>query len=229
MKITPTRRIRVLRGGAARRPDPRSRGLLLAVVLAVAGIAVIPAFADGSGGVSVSVAVVPPAVKSVTVAPSSTSYGQCQGGSSTGSQLGFPVGECLGQDSVTITNGTAPATILVNGTDMVPADNGPHWKLCSAFAQALPCANQVQPGPDQYFETVSPNPGYNLTNDAVQEGPGPFLGLTPQAACDTQFNGGSGCNVGPSEQGTEFLAITGPESSSDSSNSFSTSVTWTAS
>lgn len=218
-----------------RRRRGQSTLLLLAGVSALVYLAASPAY--GGSGVGVSVNVVSQAVKSVTVTPGSTSYTGCAGGSSTSTQLGFPNGECTGAQSVSIVNGSSPATILVNGADMVPADNGPHWTLCVWGASPQTCtgpqsiSQMFYPGTDQYYETVSPSGGYNLPvlQGVGQVGPGPFDGLTNTPSCDTAFNGASGCSVGAGKSSLEFLAITGPNASSDPSTSFSTAVTYTAS
>lgn len=216
-------RVRLIRTPPVRRRRGQSALLLLAAFVALAGVAALPA--SGGNGLNLSLNIAPQSVKSVTVSPTSASYGQCVGGSSTPFQLGFPNGECQGQGSITVTNGQSDAIILVAGSDMVPADQGPHWTLCK-FAST--CTQQV-PGPNQYYETLSTSPGYNNTGPAPP-GPGPFLSLSNQAVCDTDFAGGQcGATVGPGFSQSEYLAITGPSSSTDQSPSWSTVVTWTAS
>jgi hypothetical protein len=219
------------------RPDfrPAKLGRLwLTAAAAAIGLVAAPAFPASAAGnpdpasLSVSVSVVPPAVKSVTLSVSSTTYTGCFYGSSTSTQLGFPNGACTAAASpFTVTNGTAPATILVSGADMVPADSGPHWALCGV---ALACSSsQFIPGSDQYLETVSGNPGYN---SGPQQGPGPFVLFDNTPQCDITFAGltGNTCNAAPAGAvSKEFLAMTGPSSSTDSSSTFSTTVTWTAS
>jgi hypothetical protein len=218
------------------RPDFRAvkhGRLWLAATAAAIGLVAVPAFPASAAGnpdpasLSVSVSVVPPAVKSVTLSVSSTTYTNCVYGSSTSTQLGFPNGACVAADNpITVTNGTAPATILVGGADMVPADGGPHWVLCGVN---LPCSSsQFIPGSDQYLETVSAVPGYN---SGAQQGPGPFVLFDNTPQCDITFAGitGNVCNAAPGGAvSQEFLAMTGPSSSTDSSSTFSTTVTWTA-
>ena len=219
------------------RPDFRAAipgRLWLAAAAAAIGLVAVPAFPASAAGnpdpasLSVSVSVVPPGVKSVTLSVSSTTYTGCFYGSSTSTQLGFPNGACVAADEpITVTNGTALATILVGGADMVPADSGPHWVLCGV---AVPCSSsQFKPGSDQYLETVSAAPGYN---SGAQQGPGPFVLFDDTPQCDITFAGITGniCNPAPAGAANkEFLAMTGPSSSTDSSSTFSTTVTWTAS
>src|SRR5262249_40837737 len=158
------------------RPDFRAAipgRLWLAAAAAAIGLVAVPACPASAAGnpdpasLAVSVSVVPPGGKSVTLSVSSTTYNGCFYGSSTDTQLGFPHGACTAAASpITVTNGTAPATILVSGADMVPADSGPHWVLCGV---ALACSSsQSSPGSDQYLETISGNPGFN---SGPQHGP----------------------------------------------------------
>jgi hypothetical protein len=207
-----------------RRLRGQSTLLLVAGVAALGYIAASPAY--GGNGVGVTVNVVPGVVKSVNVTPGTANYINCVNGTSNGTQLGFPNGECQGNGSITITNGTAPATILVAGANMVPSDNGNQWSLCTS---GVNCSQQVLPGPDEYYETTSTQAGYNVTNGGANKGPGIFDALTNTPTCDTVFNGASGCSVGAGKTSTEFLAMTGPSSSSDPSSLFNTSVTYTAS
>jgi hypothetical protein len=206
-------------------------GIALAAVCTVAvAVFALPAAAAGpSANLSVSLSTVTQAVKSVTISPTSVSYSGCVYGSSSGSNLGFPNGACQTQTGVNVQNGSAPATIMVNGADMAPSDSGTHWMLCQTGGPPgqLPCANgTTTPGDDQYYETVSTSQGVNT---GTQRAPGNFQPLSNQPSCDTAI--GSGVCVTNLSAGTaalEFLAVTGPHASSDPSTSWSTSVTWTA-
>jgi hypothetical protein len=218
------------------RPDfcaTKPARLWLAAAAAGIGLVAVPAFPASAAGnpdpatLSVSVSVVPPTVNSVTISVGSTTYANCVYGSSASTQLGFPNGACIAAaNPITVTNGTAPATIGVNGADMVPADSGPRWTLCGV---ALPCSSsQFTPGLDQFLETLSASPGYD---SGAQQGPGPFVPLDNTPQCDITFAGVAGnvCNAAPAGAvSQEFLAMTGPSSSTDSSSTFSTTVTWTA-
>jgi hypothetical protein len=188
------------------------------------------ASAANPASLNVTLSTVTQAVKSVTVGPASTSYNTCKYGNSTATQLGFPNASCAAASAVTITNGAAPASILINGADMVPADSGTHWKLCSSLLGDTPACTgsqltpgQFLPGADEYFESHSPNPGFPLDGS----GSGPFLALKNTAACD---NFGPGCQAASGAQATEYLAIAaGPSSSTDPSTTWTTSIVWTAS
>lgn len=214
--------------------------LATAAMTFLAALAAIPAFAGNTGGVSVSLNAAPPAVKSITVGPTSTSYGNCfsnvfLGGNSvpTGSQLNFPNGGCS-TPSVTVTNGNTPAAISVAGADMVPADNATHWALCTFGGTTSACTGPQfisgpngpmrYPGTDEYYETISSSSGLNLGSNSTQ---GTLQALSNTAAADSLFGptGGASAN----QQKSEFLAVTGPSQSSDSSTSWGTTVTWTAS
>ena len=176
-----------------------------------------------SPNLSVSVSVVPPPVTSVTLSVGSTSYTNCTYGSSTSTQLGFPNGACQAAGSpITVTNGTAPATITVNGADMVPADNGTHWALGGTPGPTPTGDCPFTPGADQYCETLAPGPGYD---SGPQELLQPYNVLGNTATRDPLF---SSIITPPGQAVPEFLAMTGPSSSTDPSNSFTTTVTWTA-
>jgi hypothetical protein len=178
-----------------------------------------------SPNLSVSVSVVPPAVKSVTISVGSTSYTKCVYGSSTSAQLGFPNGACVAADPIVVTNGTAPATITVTGADMVPQDVATHWTLLPAPGVFNGCP--VMPGADQYCDTLALSPG---PDSGPAEAPQQYLSLANTATCDVTFTGFLGCGTAqPGQASNEFLAMTGASSSTDASGSFSTTITWTAS
>jgi hypothetical protein len=207
-------RIRICRD-AARRGSRRGRVTMLVVLAgAIVALSALPASAAGSGDVTVSLSTVSQAVKSVTVSPTSTTYDRCTNGTSTTTALGFPNGACAASQAISVTNGNTPATILVNGADMVPSDNGAHWTL----------VNTVNASADHYYETVGSTNGFN--SGPTQVG-GTFQALSNAAACDTVFF--PGCNSAAGQHATENLAVTGPSTSSDTSTSWSTSIIWTAS
>jgi hypothetical protein len=144
-----------------------------------------------SPGLSVSVSVVPPAVRSVTLSVSSASYTNCVYGSSTSAQLGFPNGACVAAgNSIVVTNGTAPATITVTGADMVPQDGATHWTLPQAPGVFNGCP--VTPGADQYCETLALGPG---PDSGPAEAPQQYLSLANTATCDVTFSGFFGCGT----------------------------------
>jgi hypothetical protein len=193
---------------------PALGALLLAGVIAALGS--VPASASGPANLSVSVLSTSAPVKSVTLNIGNDSYTNCTGGNSTGTAIGYPNGHCTGTSPVQITNGSAAATILVNGADMVPSNNGTHWTLCGASGG--PACTGSLPGLDQYSEAISSS----LSGVPLQ-----LLGNT--TVCDTIFD--SACTgSGPNVQQTEYLAITGPSSSSESAGlTWTSTITWTAS
>jgi hypothetical protein len=219
MTIWPGYRLRLSLGRPRAAPVRRRVWLAAAAAAAVIGLVVAPA-----------IPVAPPPVKSVTISIGSTTYINCVYGSSTGTQLGFPNGACVAFNGIQVTNGTAPATIMVNGADMVPADNGTHWALEPASPLTYDITSPPPlPGPDQYLETVSGLPLTGGYNSGPQLDQGPFLTLTNTPSCDLAFTGFTGCGTVPAgTANNEFLAMTGPSSSTDTSSTFTTTVTWTA-
>jgi hypothetical protein len=211
---------------------PRSHGgaFLAVAAAAVAVLAMVASSASATNPASLNVTLstVAQAVKSVTVSPAGINYSQCIYQTSSGNNLGFPNGACLTQPpGVTIANGNTPATILANGADMVPSDAGTHWTLCGPSGGPAPqctTGGLVTPFVDQYYETLNAGGGYN---SGPQQGAGPFLTLSKTAACDSILNSGCGQST-PGQQKTEFPAITGPQSSSDASTTWTTSIVWTA-
>jgi len=208
-------RIRVERAAVRKGSGRRSMALLVVASVTAVAIAAMPA-AAAPGSLSLSLSTVAQAVKSVTVTPTSDAYTSCIYGSSSGSNLGFPRGACTSLPTgVTVTNGTTPALILVNGADMVPSDSGTHWTLQSGPVTTA----------DHYYETVSSN---DLYNSGASQGGVPFLALSNTAACESIFLPACG-NSNAGQSAIEFPGITGPQTSSDTSSSWTTSITWTAS
>ena len=224
MRVRPNYRITLSRERPAARSGRRlALGVALAA-LAVAGVMALPASGATNGSVSVTLSVVSQAVKSVTVSPGTTSYTNCVYGSSTSTQLGFANGACMGASPITVTDGGSGdvvAVIVVNGADMVPSDSGTHWTLCTIGSN---CGSPMEPGANQFYETVSTATGQN---SGAQIGSGRFLGLANGTTCDTVL-GGTTCAFNNGVSTSEYLAMTGPASSTDTSTSFSTAVTWTA-
>jgi len=182
--------------------------------LAVAGLTLVTGCVGASaGGVSVNATInVQVPIKSITLTlPSVTlTYGGCTGGSSTATAMGFPNGECTTPSYTVTSSGNVTEAIDVNGGAAVPSDGGatgPSWALCFAA-----CANGPLPGVDQYN---------NLTN-----GPGGEAALTSTPQCDTAFT--SCATAAPGASVSETLIVRGPSSSTDTSPSFSTTVTYTA-
>lgn len=224
MKLRSRYRIRVLTDPARRRADRRSAALLAIACGIVVTLTALPVAAAAPASLNVTLNTVTQQVKSVTLSTAGVTYSNCTGGSSSGNNLGFPNGDCITPaPGVTVTNGTAPATIVVNGTDMVPSDNGPHWTLCGQPTPGPQCTvgGLVSPAQNQYYETLSAANAYNNSGGVG------FLQLSNNSFCDSIFNN-SCANSAPGATKTEFLSVEGPTTSADPSTSWATSVTWTA-
>jgi len=159
-----------------------------------------------------------PDVLSVTVSPTSATFGSCTGGDSTSpSELGFPNGICH-VSGLLITNTGLPGHMMVSGAAMSPAGGGAPWVLCGGSDGTPPvCSNGNQPGADQY--------NLALTNTVGHFG----LALSGQAQCDTTFSGGMapGCSAASGQKTTENVRLLGPQSTSSGANSYTTTITWT--
>lgn len=227
-------RIRIVRVGAPVRSSPvRRHGwrpLALAIsVMSLVSLSAAPALAASTGSSTGTITVATPAVYSVTVSPSTFSFGSCGTnlGASTGSSLGFPNGKCLygtGSGSVyttgfTITNTGAAGHIDVNGANAVPSDAGTPWTLCT---EQSTCTNDggLYPGANQF----------QVNTEADPEGSNAYAILSNSPACDGAFDGGTtgGCSAASGASQIEGLVMTGPESSTDTSSTFTTTLTWTA-
>jgi hypothetical protein len=146
--------------------------------------------------------------KSVTISTTQLAYAHCGGGYSSGGRLGFPNGHCT-TGSVVVTNGAAPSTILVAGTNATPSDGGRAWLLCGGLG--APACTVTSPGMDQFSEQDS----------------GVALGL--EGTCDQGFAASPCGSANPRQASTESLELYGPKSSTDQSQTFTTEITWTAS
>ncbi len=202
-----------MRPFSLRRRTARGVAVLLSS-LALAAVTALPANAGNSITATINIL-----VRSVTVSPSSIAYVNCttHAGGSTGTGLAFPNGQCTTMGTtITITNGPADGHIDVQGADAIPADNGAHWTLCSDAATACSGGSNT-PGADQFQELTAGNGATILTT-------------SPQ--CDDAFDAlpsPPGCTATAGQTSTgEWLSLTGPSTSSDSSTSFTTVVTWTA-
>jgi len=174
--------------------------LLLLVTATLGGLA--PAQAQSSGDATATIPVTP-LVRSVTVSPNAVTYGNCTKG---GASLTFPNDTCT-TPAVTVTNTGSAGHINVHGSDAVPSDSGTHWSLLGGTTTS-------PPGPDKFAELTANTAG----------GPGTTLSNTD--ACDETFT--MGCTASANQSANETVGLTGPSSSSDSSSSFSTTITWTA-
>ncbi len=217
------------------RPRIGKRLVLIAgslATLGATGLFSLPAAAGTAGSVT---ATIPIAILSLTVSPSAVNYGNCRGGNSTATALGFPNGECDTDNAmgrITISNTGAAGHIKVQGSDAVPQGGGtPHWTLCGfgvtplgqIFAGPL-CpfslsARTAKPGADQFREVVTTRAGCCELRGIDLQNP-------PQ--CDFNFSIQGGCGFVPARAfATEFLSMMGPSTSTSPATSFTTTVTWT--
>ena len=218
---------------ARRRSGPRT----VIALVAVAGLAACTSSSGttaGTAGKGSSIAVslkVVPTIISVTVSPSSASFGGCTGGNasvntaSTPAALGFPNGHCWlgtpgtnGSFPIKITNTGVAADVYVNGGNAVPSDGGTQWDLCNFGTKpATACSGDggKLPGNNQY---VVQNFAAGSMNAA---------GLTNTMTCDTLFAAGR-CSAVEGSARSEGILLTGPASSSDQSTSWTVTIMWTA-
>jgi hypothetical protein len=232
--LSTIKRIRIVR---VETPDRSShvrrhgwRPLAMAIsVMALVSLSAAPALAASTGSSTATINVMT-AVYSVTVSPAAFSFGNCSGGTSTSSSLGFPDGHCgYGSSAgstfatgVTITNTGAAGHINVNGANAVPSDAGTPWTLCSEGGGT--CTNLVgglyYPGANQFsVETLSDDSSGNA-----------YIVLSNSPACDQAFDAGpaGGCSAASGASQIEGQILSGPESSTDTSSTFTTTLTWTA-
>ena len=110
--------------------------------------------------------------------------------------------------------------IHVAGADFVPSDNGAHWTLCSGAGCTGPSGSTPfahTPGVDQANESTRGGAGNTGTSD---------LGGSP--VCDDAFDGSGGCTAAAGASQSEFIRMEGPTTSTDTSTSFTTTITWSA-
>lgn len=184
------------------------------IVMAALGAMLASAPARGAqNATATATATINVQIRSVTLSTTNLTYGSCTGGSSTGPKLGFPNGTCA-TGTVVVTNGEAPATISVSATNAVPSDGGKAWALCGGSGTP-PCAvGSRKPGTDQYLEGTGGGPR------------GVVLGTSPH--CDPAFGTPPCRAANPGDAANEAFLLVGPQSSTDDSATFTTSITWTA-
>ena len=200
------------------------RRLAIAAIAAVATLAPFsagPALANVGGSVSEMIYVAPQ-TRSVTVSPASIDM--C----SSVSPLTFPNGSC-GSPGITVTNGPVGGEIDVQSAPAVPSEvasdpgTSPPTGRCvgplrlRARAPAIRVSTRRTPGQDQYEEWTD-----------TEGTRGPYF--TSSAQCDTAFGfyPNTTCIASPEQSVVEFVAMTGPSASTDTSSTFTSSVTWTA-
>lgn len=182
-----------------------------------------------AGSVNLSLTTVP-TVRSITVSPGKAAFGDCSAGSasdntaSTTGRLGFPNGHCLvgspapdGIFPIKITNVGIASYIDVNGSSASPADNAAQWSLCDLGRHpAVVCTgHKHNPGLDQYMLENFSAFGLNAS------------GLTGNPECDREFGPSGRCWAVQGASQTEGVELIGPSASSDSSTSWTLTITWT--
>jgi hypothetical protein len=199
-------------------------GLALLIVVIVFVTRPGPAASNGDS-ISISLKAVP-AIRSVTVSPGKASFSNCTGGSagddtaSTSDALGYPNGHCWvgtpgagGSFPIRITYGGPPGRVFVDGANAVPSAGGGRWGLCNASAA---CAGPGgAPGTDQYMVK-------NFGTDTNSS-----TGLTGSFTCDQEFSP-RGCSATQGQSQQEGVELIGPESSGNTSTSWTVTVTWAA-
>lgn len=155
-----------------------------------------------------------PDVLSVTVSPSSGTFGGCYGGDSTSpAELGFPNGICSAA-GIVVTNTGLPGHMMVTGSPMSPVGGGSAWVLCGSSDGLAPtCNNGGTPGADQYQLKVS------------RPGGGERLSTQPQ--CDRAFGVAFSCSATPGRSSTESALLIGPQGTSNGASNYTTTITWT--
>ena len=238
-------RIRVYR---VERPRVRTRGLahgrVIAAFVGLVGLLslsllTLPADAATSGSNAATVTVAPALVRSLTVTPPTSTFGNCSGG--TASELAIPNGTCsVGQmlqpniavngatGGVTVTNGSVADQIDVNGGPAAPTDAGTPWTLTASTAFSQTDISDVLSSP-----SFTPLAG---PNQFEEEGQAELAGVVvnsqvgSSAACDGAFTAQNCSSTNSAASGAstqEILYLGGPSSSTDA-GPFTVTTTWTA-
>ncbi len=204
--------------------------VLIVAILAIAGIGAVNKSAQTTTipGASTSATVnVLPTTRSITVSPGEATFSDCHRGQwpyhSTSTLLGQPNGECSvgtlgahGKYPITIDNLGIPSNIEVSASNAVPADNGARWQLCSTQAHPACTGPGGAPGPNQYKARTAASGELNTT------------ALTTDPACDFVFDANGGCRAARGQSRREGIKLIGPTRFSDSSASFTITITWIA-
>jgi hypothetical protein len=204
------KRTRIIRVGVPRQTPAygtqnwRLLALVGASMAAIVGISAAPALAASTGSSAGTINVTSPPVYSVTVTPSSFTFGNCSGASA--STLSFPNGTC-NYSGVTVDNTGSAGELFVSAGNATPSDSGTPWTLTEGGGT---------PGANEYTLT---------TTEGGSGGP-----VEPTPECDLAWapSGGESCFSTAGESRTEEILLDGPQSSSDTSASFTTTLTWTA-
>jgi len=210
-----------------RRPSRRlvARLAVPVAVTALAGCGTAAAPQGSSNGATVTLTLHTVSdVRSAVVSPTRGTFTSCSGGSavdhthSTGKLLGFPDGTCSFYP-ITVTNQGVPSHIEVYGSDAAAADGNGQWALCSAGEHPpVTCLDaHHEPGLNQF----------RLAN-FNQAGKTYPAGLTGNLSCDHVFNLSRGCWAGHGARQLEGIKITGPSQTTDTSTTWTMTVTWFA-
>ena len=199
-------------------------GLILLIAVLVFANKPAPAATNG-GSISLSLKAVP-TIRSVTVSPGNASFSNCTGGSadadtaSTSSALGYPNGHCWvgapgtsGSFPIKITYQGPPGRVFVVSANANPSGGGTDWALCNPSAACTGPGGA--PGVNQYMVK---NFGTDTNNST---------GLTGSLACDQEFSS-RGCSATQGQTEKEGIELIGPESSGNTSSSWTVTVTWAA-
>jgi hypothetical protein len=192
----------------------RRRALILLAGVSAASLVAVPAANAATDGVNTStVNITPAAVRSITVSPSTGTFGDCNDNNGLFiSTLTIPGGFCrLGavndEQYVTVTNGPVAGHVYVNGADAVPTSGGSGWTLGE------------NPAADVFTET-SIGRVANITHP---------LSATP--TCDPAANPISAddiCAAASNGSFDESLEIFAPTGSTATSTQMQVTTTWTA-
>lgn len=159
------------------------------------------------------------AIRSITVSPGAVSYADCvdDRGHATGTAMALPNGRCSA-GPLTITYGGVSGHVMVSGTDAAPIQLGTPWRLCGVSDMGHDCRGE------------GGHPGVDAFREATQGAGGNTAPVTPTPRCDLGFGSlGDACAAAPFTTRTEYLAVEGPSSSTNSAaTSYVTSITWTA-
>jgi len=197
----------------------------LAGGLAMASVMTVPASAQTSTTSGTVSATIPVFVRvySMNVSPGSVSFGSCTDSTNNPTAgLALPNGSCS-SPAISVTNSSnAASTVSIIGSNAVPSDGGQDWALCYLSTDpVLPPPAGVTPPPGASPAcATSTDPGA----DQFHLNSGSATGVVNTAAPDSNFGASGAAAAG--QQVNEPLAILGPASSTDTSGSFSTTVTW---
>jgi hypothetical protein len=208
---------------AVRAPPRRIARLAVPVALiALAGCGTAPAPQGSSNGASITLTLHTKSdVRSAVVSPSKGTFTNCNGGSadtqSTSKLLGFPNGTCSFYP-ISITNQGIPAHIELYGSDASAADGNGEWTLCNLGTKpAVSCTGpRGKPGLNQYVLA-----NFNEAQDYS-------AGLTANLSCDHVFNQPHRCWAGHDARQLEGIKVTGPSQTTDTSTTWTMTVTWFA-